>query len=475
MNYRNYSKIFCFKSVVILTFILLLLNNNCGYAQSQTFSLKQAIDSAIKNYPQLKAKMLQVESAKMSLADAKNQRLPSLKLSDQIDIGTANSVEGSYFGMGLVPSTSGSIFSSNNPDKFAGTVGVGTLEYELYNFGLNKARLESAKSLININTTDYNKESYLLQYRMATLYFDLLRYKLLTDIQQKNMERYRVLYTYIKAYTGSGIKAGVDSSVANAELSKAKIQYIETNAIYNKLKSEFLYFTAAKNPNFEVDTNLFHLSDATINSIESNVIADSVNANNPLIAYYKSRWDYAIAQEKLVRKSYLPKLNLLGAAWTRGSSISSKEVYGDLNSGLNYSRYNYKGGLSLTYNIMDLVHQKDKASIIDYQAQAFHEEMNGQKTLLETQLQQADIDIQAALDRVKEIPIQLKAAQDAFSQKTAQYDAGLVNIVELTNVSYLLYSAESDQVSAKTDLLNTMLQKAVTNNSLTIFLNQFSQ
>ena len=74
---------------------------------------------------------------------------------------------------------------------------------------------------------------------------------------------------------------------------------------------------------------------------------------------------------------------------------------------------------------------------------------------------------------MKEIPVQLKAAQDAFSQKTAQYNAGLVNIAELTDVSYLLFSAETDQVGATTDLLNTLLQKAITNNTLNDFLNQF--
>src|ERR1035437_917193 len=334
----------------------MILCSKTSSGQTKTvFSLKQAIDTAIQNYPELKAKKLQVESAKMTLTDAKDQRLPSIKVSDQVDLGTANSTPGSYFGFGLVPSTSGSIRVAENTNDFGGTIGVAYIEYELYNFGLNSARIGFANSLINVNNADYNKESYILQYNIANLYFELLKYKLLTDIQQKNIERYRVLYNYIKAYTGSGIKAGVDSSVANAELSKAKIQYIQTNARYNKLKSEFLYFTGVKSLNFNVDTNLLHLSDAMINQLESNVNADSVNSNNPLLAYYKSRWDYALAQEKLVKRSYLPKLNLVGAAWARGSSISSKDVYGDVSSGMNYGRYNYMGGLALTYNLTDIV------------------------------------------------------------------------------------------------------------------------
>ncbi len=220
MNYRNYSKINLVRYIYLLTFLLVVIIGNNGKVHAQTMTLKQAIDSAILNYPELKAKKLQIESSKMSLTDAKDQRLPSLYVSDQVDIGTANSLDGSYFGMGLVPSTSGSIRPENNMSQVTGTIGVATMNYELYNFGLNKARIESAKSLINLNTADYNRESYLLQYQIAQLYFDLLRYKLLTDVQQKNIDRYRVLYGYIKAYTNSGIKAGVDSSVANAEISK---------------------------------------------------------------------------------------------------------------------------------------------------------------------------------------------------------------------------------------------------------------
>jgi outer membrane protein TolC len=474
MNHRNYLNIKRTPAIFLVSVLLLILSSETGSGQSKTvFSLKQAIDTALQNYPELKAKKLQLESAKMTLTDAKDQRLPSIKVSDQVDIGTANSTPGSYFSFGLVPSTSGSIRATENTNDFAGTIGVAYIEYELYNFGLNGARIGLANSLINVNNADYKKESYLLQFEIANLYFELLKYKLLTNIQQKNIERYRVLYNYIKAYTGSGIKAGVDSSVANAELSKAKIQYINTQSKFDKLKSDFIYFTGVRNNNFDVDTNLFHLTDAKINQMESNVVADSVNINNPLLVYYKSRWDYALAQEKLVKKSYLPKLNFEGAAWTRGSSISSKDVYGGLSTGLNFERYNYMGGLALTYNITDIFHRRDRAAIFDFQAQAVEEEMAGQKSLLENQLQKADIDIQAALERVREIPIQLKAAQDAFAQKTAQYDAGLVNIVELTNVSYLLYSAETDQVTATTDLLNTLLQKAVTNNTLNIFLNQF--
>jgi len=458
----------------IITSILLF--NICSLSFAQTnnkIDLKQAIDSAIKNYPELNAKQFETESANAAVRDAKNQSLPSLKLGDEVDLGTANGLGGSYFSMGIIPSTSGGITAENNSSTFLGNIGVAYMEDELYNFGLNRARIASTKYFANISKADYGATSYSVQFQIAQLFFDMLKYRLLTNIQQKNIERYNVLCNYIKAYTGSGIKAGVDSSVANAEVSKAKIQYIQTLEIYNKLKAEFIYYTGIKNNNFEIDTGAYHLPDVLMNQLQLTVSADSVSSSNPILVYYNSQWEYAMSQEKLIKKSYLPKLYLVGSFWMRGSSISPIDGYEDLSTGLNYSRYNYMGGLALTYNIFDMVHRRDKVATQYFHAEAIHEEVNQQKLLLNNQLQQADIAIQAVLDREREIPIQLRAAQNAFSQKSAQYNAGIANIAELTDASYLLYRAETDAVEIQSDLLNTLLQKAVANNTLNTFLSNF--
>jgi len=454
----------------------LLLSGIFSNSFSQTLpviSLTQAIDSVGKNYPGLKVKQMQIKSADYTISDAKHQALPSLKVSDQLDMGTANSIGGSYFPMGIIPSTSGGIRGSNNSDIASGNVAVGYSEFELATFGLNRARVESANARSKEAVADYRKTEYWLQYHVTQLYFDLLKYNLLSTIQQKNIDRYQLLYKYIKAYTSSGIKAGVDSSVANAEVSKAKIQYIRTQQLLKQLKSEFIMYTGLRNTSFNVDTNFYHLPVSTISQLQMLVSGDTISLGNPLLNYYKSRWDYSLSQEKLIKKSFLPKISVLGAAWSRGSSISSKDVYGNFSSGFDYSRYNYMLGLALTYNIVDIVHWKDKTNEQYFQTEAVREELSEQKSLLSTQLDQSDIAIQASLDKLREIPVQLKASRDAYAQKLAQYDSGLVTIVELTNVSYLLFSAETDEIEARSELLNTLLQKAVTNNTLNSFISHF--
>src|ERR1035437_717184 len=131
-----------------LTIIIsVILCSMCFSQSNNKIGLKQAIDSAMKNYPALKSKQFEVESANANVREAKHQSLPSLKVSDQLDAGTANGLGGSYFPMGIIPSTSGGISAENNSNTFSGNIGVAYMEHELYNFGLNGARTASAKSL----------------------------------------------------------------------------------------------------------------------------------------------------------------------------------------------------------------------------------------------------------------------------------------------------------------------------------------
>jgi outer membrane protein TolC len=83
----------------IITGILLINISNVSFAQTGKINLKQAIDSAEKNYPELNAKQLEIKSANAGVRDAKDLRLPSLDVSDQVDMGTSNGLGGSYFPM----------------------------------------------------------------------------------------------------------------------------------------------------------------------------------------------------------------------------------------------------------------------------------------------------------------------------------------------------------------------------------------
>src|SRR5689334_3981471 len=73
----------------------------------QPFTLHQALDSMESHFATLKIRQALIQGAKANEKIAKDDRLPSLRLMEQVAAGTDNSLNGSYFPMGIIPSTSG--------------------------------------------------------------------------------------------------------------------------------------------------------------------------------------------------------------------------------------------------------------------------------------------------------------------------------------------------------------------------------
>ena len=103
------------------------------FAQVKSYSLVNLIDSAQKYLPVLMQKKAVIDAARASITDTKHSFLPQLKFGEQLDIGSANSVAGSFFTFGMTPSTSGSIRGDNNFQPVSSNVAVLYSEYELFN------------------------------------------------------------------------------------------------------------------------------------------------------------------------------------------------------------------------------------------------------------------------------------------------------------------------------------------------------
>ena len=183
-------------------------------------------------------------------------------------------------------------------------------------------------------------------------------------------------------------------------------------------------------------------------------------AGNPLVDYFNKEHSLYLQREDLIRKSYLPRVLLNGVGWARGSSIDYTNQYkSSAASGLGYQRFNYLAGLTLEYDLFNMVHRKDRERVARYNTQASEYGLQQQQLSLENVGNKADEAIRTAGMNLLEIPIQIGAARAAFDQKTAQYKAGIINLVDLTNATFVLYRAQSDYVQTLGDWLLANLDK----------------
>jgi outer membrane protein TolC len=460
------------KSAACIAVFLLLCISTRVTAQ-QPLNLYDAANRAIANYPLIRQREADVAAGRAHINTVNGNRLPSLLLNDQLTVGTSNSLDGSYFPLGIVPSTSGSINATNNSAASTGNVAISFLQWEFYNFGYYRAQTKEAKAQLAINQANLNSDKYLLTENIISLYLDWLKKYRLLQIENENVQRAGTILTAIRATVMSGLKPGVDSATASAAYSDARISYLQALDNYNYDKISLSAYTALDTNDIVPDTTI--ISQEFQNQVFQFQPSDSITTDHPLLNVYQKQYEQQLADNNAISKKYLPKLSLDGAAWVRGSSISPTDVYATDLATLPYSRSNYLFGLTLSYNVFDIKHRHDQLMEGRYEAQARQSAVQNEQLDLNRMLQQANSAYTTTTAKLAQLPVQLHSAQQAYGQQMALYHSGLNTLIDVTNALYVLRQSETNYVIAQDELMQLLYIRAGLSNQLDIFLQNFKR
>ena len=428
-------------------------------AGAQVLTLNKAIGLALQNYPALHARQAQVYAGQAAVAETRDQRLPSLTLFEQVDAGTSNNLGSAYFSAGIVPSVSGvSARPENLGTVSSGNIGVAYLQWQVTNFGGFKAAVKEAYSRLRVDSMDLGREKFYIASMVLQTYLDLIKNYELTGVQWENLQRADTIRMAIRNYVLSGLRPGVDSSLAAAEYSRARLDYLDIANRFRQSKVQISLLTgldtAAVGPDLGNDSLL-------IGALDTMGVNTQPPLDHPYLKYFHSIYENGQAQENTIRKAYLPKVYFLGAGWLKGSSINTNgSLDKDLYSGLGFTRSNYLGGLGITYDLFNLRREKDRLHVQQFRTEVALHNYEEQQQVLTNAALQASVDLSTAISKFREIPIQLKAARDAYSQRLTQYNAGLSNIIDLTNALYVLNRAQTDLINTKEGVWRAIVQRA---------------
>ncbi len=446
--------------------IIVLLFPVLGAIGQKSYSLTGLTDSALRNLPLLLEKKAQVNGSRAEVSDLRHQFIPLLRANAQVDLATDNSLPGSYYGYGIIPSTSAGVSAQNNGQSALGTIGVLYGEYTVLDFGYRKARIESAISNTNLASADYERVRYQIKARVTRLYFTYLKNEMQLEVELQNRDRYEKIFSVIQALTKSGIRPGSDSSLARAELSKSITAYNQASGSLKEIGEQLSYYTGIPLDQLKMDT----LSSRNQNPVRNLPLDSSATGTNPLIDYFTNINKVYDSEEKLIARSFQPTVSLVASGWTRGSSISSETEYKPLSTGLSVQRYNYLAGISIQYDLFNGLHKKDRLQTIHFQQEAGKYQFQQEALELKTAENQADWAIQTAESNLRELPVQIESSRDVYNQKIAQYKAGVITLIDLTNAAFVLYRSLNDYTETLTDWYLAHLDKAVATGSLDLFI-----
>ena len=97
--------------------------------------------------------------------------------------------------------------------------------------------------------------------------------------------------------------------------------------------------------------------------------------------------------------------------------------------------------------------------------------LDQEKLYLENASLQAANDIRTSENNLAELPNQVNAATDVLNQKVAQYKAGLINLIDLTNAAFVLYRSKTDYIETQSNWYKARLDQAAAMGKLDEFIN----
>ena len=469
--YMSKSSLYGLSSAIFLSMLTLGL-------RAQTLGLKDAVQTALNNYGTIRAKANYVKASQANVKESKAEYLPDLNFAAQHDYGTINSVYGPLSAYKVAgTASSGPVFPTQNWRAAFGALYLTNVNWDFFQFGKAKERTKVAQTVLARDTSDLSQERFQQSVRVSAAYLNLLAAQKLVASQQRNLERAVAFQTVVTARAKSGLNPGVDSSLANAEVSNARIAV--TNALEfaqeqaNQL-AQLMQVPAPDSNNFLIDSQFVTRIPNALMGAPSIAIE-----NHPLLQYYKERYLASIEQANYLKKQQMPVFSLFGTFQDRGTGFgtgyatNTSDYTSNYLKGISFGSANYLVGVGVSWNFTSLVRVHHQVSAQQWTAQGQKEEYELVSSQLKAQLVLAQTRIKNSLDNYREAPIQVKAASDAYIQKETLYRNGLATIVDVTTASYVLNQAETQRDIAFSNVWQALLYKAAASGDFGLFYNEF--
>lgn len=438
-----------------------------------TLLLSKAVTTGLQQYQSIKAKRNYLEASAALIQNARNEYLPNVVASIQQAYGTVNGQFGPAAPVGALGlSSAGPTYNSQSWNAAFGSMYIISTNWEFFTFGRVSSKIELAGAQAKKDSADLQQEQFVHSIKVAGAYLNLLIARRLIQNAQSNLERAKYVQQSVKARTLSGLNPGVDSSIANAEVSRAELTIIDATNNEQQLRNQLIQLLNIAPGDFALDTTFF-------SSVPDGFQTSATVTQNPQVKFYQTRIDQSNAATSFLKKSIMPGFNLFGIFQSRGSGFNSDytPAYDDRYTknyfdGVKPMRSNYALGVALSWNIISPWKIKQQVHAQQFVTAAYQQEYDLVTTQLQTQLVLADQRIQNTTQSVRVVPQQYKAAADAYLQKSVLYKNGLSTIIDLQQALYALNRAETDMSVAYINVWQALLLKAATAGDFDLFLKQ---
>lgn len=430
------------------------------------FTVQQAVDYALANYPAVRAALEQYNVSRAGIGLAKTSYLPKLNGAWQIDRGSRESVLGVLLPQDptILTGSQGSITPHANRPFWTSGAGV-LLSWEPFEFGYRHAQVLSAVASANTAQAQVTLTRLGVASAVAEASLGLLAQQQRVAASQADVSRRQVFNRSVHALVDAHLRPGADASRADAELAAARTQLIEAQQNRDVARIALAQILGLAGSSVQIIPGPF----LNIPPDQSGEAASLTN--NPAAVVERSRIAEEKARISVLNHSYIPHFTTSALLSGRGSAETSTGAIQPGGAGLTLTADNWEAGVTAQMDLTSIFSIRERKKV-EVSRQRSEEAIYAQTIqILTAQQQTALAQLNGARRVAQNTPTELAAARESEMQAVARFRAGLGTIVDVAEAESLLTQAETDDSLARLSIWRALAGLAAANGSLTPFLN----
>jgi outer membrane protein len=417
------------------------------------FTLGQAIEAALKNYPSVRVTQEQMNAAAAGIRLAQTAYLPRVDGMAQVNRATRNTFYGLLLPQSVIPGVDG-VKADNTGSVWDSGLGV-LVTWQPFDFGLRAANVVSATAARNQAQAAVNRTRYDVSVATADAFLAVVAAQQTAEAARASVDSWQVLLRSIHALAAAQLRPGADESRVEAELAAAQTQLAQAEQAVEVARSTVAQFVG-------VDPSRVNVNSGKLTSqLPSERPEPPLEAAaNPHAVEQNAAIAQAQSQLKATERTNYPQFEVQGLAAARGTGMLTDGArLGGVN-GLAPTTQNYSAGLTVTFPFMDRFAIREQEAMQTANIRAGQAQYAVIASGVQAQFNTALAMLNGARRIAANTPIEVSSARAAIQQATARYQAGLAPVDDVAQAQRLLVQAQIDDALAHLNVWRAMLQLA---------------
>lgn len=430
---------------------------------SGPISLDAAVAFALAHHPKIRLAAAQVETTRARIDEAHTTELPGIGISAEINRSTGNTVPGTFFPLSGFPTISG---SPRGRAFDGGTFQTGVslwATWDVTSIAREAAQVDYALAGSDEARAATSVRRLEVAFGAADAYLVSLEADETVKAAKACVDRGRVFATIVKSLVAQDLRPGVDAARADAELAVAETDLAHAEQGQRESRVAFAQALGDASNRFEP------MAPSLLEPTHGPIGTDRV-AVHPLVREADADAERSGRIESVAKLEYLPRLQVLGAVWLRGSGF-----YGSPGDGLVPDIPNWAVGATASWSILDIPGTDARSDAARAEHAVAIARRDDVVLTVRSEMQRALAAKKGALAVLQTTPTALASARQAEEQALARYRSALSQAVEVADAERLLTNAQVNDAVARLQVFRADLLVARAAGDLEPFLARVRQ